>query len=86
MGQADFLKLGTNNVICDQCGRKFKSDKLNKQWDGLWTCKRCFDYRNPQDFVQGVTDDTAPVLSRPEGPDTFTEGAENLPLPPDPDS
>lgn len=82
MGQADFLSVGTNNVICDQCGRKFKAYDLTEQWDGIWTCRRCWDYRNPQEYLRGLPDNMKPELSRPEAPNTFTEGAEDLPLPP----
>lgn len=83
MGRADYYKDGSNNVICDSCGKKYKAGSLAKQWDGIWACKKCFDFRQPQDFVRGVMDDTAPVLSRPEAPDTFTSGAQNLPEPTD---
>lgn len=82
MGRADFYADGASNVICDQCGRKFKSYSLRQQWDGIWACKRCFDYRHPQEFLRGVPDDQAPDLSRPEAPDQFTEVAQNLPEPP----
>lgn len=82
MGRADYYLDGSNNVICDQCGRKFKVKDVKKQWDGLWTCKRCWDYRNPQEYLRGIPDNQAPLLSRPEAPDTFTEGAQNLPEPP----
>jgi hypothetical protein len=82
MGKADFYKDGVNNVICDQCGKKYKSDALFEQWDGIWTCRKCWDYRNPQEYLKGVVDNTAPQLSRPQAPNTFTEGAEALPLPP----
>lgn len=81
MGRADFYSDGTNNTICDTCGRKFKAYSLKKQWDGIWACKRCFDYRHPQEFLRGVPDNQAPELSRPEATDTFTEGAQNLPEP-----
>jgi hypothetical protein len=86
MGRADYYSDGNNNVICDQCGKKFKTPKLKKQWDGIYTCNRCWDYRHPQEFLRGVVDKTAPTLSRPEAPDTFTEGAQNLPMPPDPNN
>jgi hypothetical protein len=82
MGQADFYKDGSNNVICDQCGKKYKAGKLRKQWDGIWSCKKCWDYRNPQDFVRAVEDDQRPSLSRPEGPDVFTAEAQALVVPP----
>lgn len=82
MGRADYYLSGSNNTICDQCGKKFKAGKLKKQWDGIYTCNRCWDYRHPQEFLRGVVDKQAPDLSRPEAPDVFTEGAQNLPMPP----
>lgn len=95
MGHADYFLSGSNNVICDQCGKKYKAKSLKKQWDGIYTCSRCWDYRNPQEYVRGVPDSMAPTLSRPEAPNEFTEGAQNLllpdspitpPTPPDPPS
>lgn len=81
MARYDYYKAGSNNVICDQCGKKFKAENLKLQWDGLWTCRRCFDIRNPQDYVRGVTDDTSPILSRPMTELEFTQEAQDLPLP-----
>jgi len=78
MGRADYYLDGSNNVICDMCGKKYKAHQLAKQWDGIWTCKRCWEPRQPQDFVRGVLDDSRPVLSRPEAPDEFTSGAQSL--------
>lgn len=83
MGRADYYKDGSNNVQCDQCGFKYKAEELKQQWNGIWTCHKCWDYRNPQDYVSGVPDGQAPALSRPEGPDQFTASAQALPLPPE---
>lgn len=82
MGKADYYADGQNNVICDQCGQKYKSSQLREQWNGLYTCRRCWDYRHPQEYLRGIPDNQAPALSRPESPDQFTEGAQNLPEPP----
>jgi PKD repeat protein len=84
MGRSDYYLDGSNNVICDQCGKKFKAHQLRKQWDGIWACNRCWDYRNPQEYVRGVPDNMAPDLSRPEAPDEFTAGAQALPMPDEP--
>jgi len=81
MSGRDYYKSGENNVICDQCGFKYKANELRKQWDGLWVCKKCFDKRNPQDFVRGVKDDTSPNLSRPRGSLVFTDEATALDVP-----
>lgn len=81
MGKADYLLVGSYNVICDQCGKKFKNKDMKFQWDGLYVCGRCYDPRNPQDFVRGVKDDQSVPVSRPDTTPTFTEGAQNLPMP-----
>jgi len=82
MGRADYLKLGSNNVICDQCGKKFKAEHVKKQWDGIFACKKCFDFRHPQEFVRGVKDDQTVKINRPEATDVFTPEAQALPTPP----
>lgn len=84
MGRADYYKDGTNNAICDYCGKKFKANKLLKTWDGLWVCRNDFEVRHPQDYVRGVRDDTRPELSRPEAQNVFVEEAQDLPIPPAP--
>lgn len=57
MGRADYLKLGDYNAICWECGFKFKASKLKKHWKGYYTCKECWEPRQPQDFVRAVPDD-----------------------------
>lgn len=81
MGHADYLLVGSYNVICDQCGKKYKNRVMKTQWDGLRVCERCFEFRNPQDFVRGVKDDQSVPIARPDTTPTFTEGAQDLPLP-----
>lgn len=51
-GPADYLKLGTHNMQCAMCARKFKADELLKNWKGLWVCRADFETRHPQDFVK----------------------------------
>ena len=62
---------GTFNVICDICGRQYKSYELQKRWDGFMVCKDDFEPRQPQDFVRGVADFQAPPYTRPENADVF---------------
>lgn len=81
MGRADFLLVGTYNAICDQCGFKYKNKDMRTQWDGLRVCKSCFENRQPQDFVRGVMDNQSVPIARPDSTPTFTEGAQNLPIP-----
>jgi hypothetical protein len=82
MGKSDYYADGDYNAICDQCGMKYKKSKLRKQWNNLLTCPTCFDYRHPQEFVRGVRDDQSVIEARPDVPPTFTEGAQELPMPP----
>lgn len=84
MGNIGYYKPGDNNAICDRCGRPFKASQLKKTWDGLWVCRRDWEPRQPQDFVRGVKEDQSVEVSRPDTEPTFVEGAENLPLPPNP--
>jgi hypothetical protein len=59
------------NVICDQCGRKFKDSDLQLRWDGLMVCSKDWEPRQPQDFVHGVADKQVPPFSRSEQQDAF---------------
>jgi hypothetical protein len=81
MGKADYYKSGDYNGICDWCGFKFKFSKLKKTWDGFYCCSKCFEVRQPQDFVRGVLDNQSVPVSKPDSTPTFTEGAQDLPLP-----
>lgn len=78
MGRADYYADGDFNGICDQCGKKVKASKLKLQWNGLRTCCRCFDLRNPQDFVRGVKDIQQTPFTRPDTSPVFTAGATAL--------
>ena len=63
---------GKWNVICDRCGKKFKSDEVQREWTGLIVCKdRCFETRHPQDFVRSRPDNTQVAFTRPEPVDQF---------------
>lgn len=72
MGHADYLKLGDSNGICDQCGFKYKLSELQLQWDGLLTCKYCWDYRHPQELLRAIPDtQNPPENPRPEAADKY---------------
>lgn len=66
MGTADYLDLGQWNTICDRCGKKYKANELRKEWDGLMVCWRCYEIRQPQDYVRSVPDKQAPPWTRPD--------------------
>ena len=80
MGQSDYFKPGSHNAICDICGFKFKAEQLRRTWDGYMACtvNKCWNPRQPQDYVRGVLDNQSVEISRPEAADTFTADAEAL--------
>ncbi|MFA5030683.1 MAG: hypothetical protein WC495_03780 [Patescibacteria group bacterium] len=71
MPHANFLKKDSWNVICDRCGGKFKAEKIFLEWDNLRVCKKCFEIRHPQDFVQGYVDKQTPPFVRSPPTDVF---------------
>lgn len=74
-GPKDFFRLGDWNARCDQCYQKIKASEARLRWDNMWVCWRCWEIRNPQDFVKGVPDKTAPPWTRPTPPPTFVSGS-----------
>jgi hypothetical protein len=82
MGRADYYKRGSWNVICDRCGFKYKAEDLRMEWDGLMVCaEKCWEPRQPQDFLRGIADPIAPPWTRAQGQFTYTASAQTLPLP-----
>ena len=75
MGHADYLRKGDWNAICDRCGSKFKFSMLKKEWDGLYVCtsNRCWEPRQPQDYVKGIPDNMSVPISRPEAGNEFIQ-------------
>jgi len=70
-GDADFLALGDWNAVCFRCGSKFKASTMLKNWQGFWTCSRCWEPRQPQDFVRGIVDVQTPPWVQPPPQDVF---------------
>ena len=68
MPKLGYYEIGGANAICDQCGRGFKSSQIMKRWDNALVCRACFEIRQPQDFVRGVTDNPAFQHARPRVP------------------
>jgi hypothetical protein len=66
MGQADYLVLGEWNAQCWQCGGKFKAGQLQRHWQGYMVCPRCWEPRQPQDFVKAPPDQQAPPWTQPK--------------------
>jgi hypothetical protein len=73
MPDADYLALGQWNAICDRCGRKFKSSRLRKDWQGFMVCERDWEPRHPQDFVRNPHPERPPEWVRPPQADIFVE-------------
>jgi len=73
VGKKDYLKLGSENVICDRCGAKYKMEDLAKEWTGLMVCSPCYEPRNRQDFLKGVPDGKPKEYSRPEATEVFVD-------------
>lgn len=73
MGQRDYFSLGTSNAICQVCGFKRKRWEMKLRWDGVWCCNEDWEIRQPQDFVRGLPEETAPEWTAPEVPDVFAE-------------
>lgn len=73
MGQADFLRVGDYNAICDVCGRKFKFSRLRQKWDNTWACEQDWEPRQPQDYLRGIPDNMSVPLSRPDQPAVFLD-------------
>jgi hypothetical protein len=76
MGKADKYLKGDWNVICDYCGDKRKQSTCRLTWDNYLVCSdKCWEPRQPQDFVRGKVDKqrTPPHLTRPDDVNNFTE-------------
>jgi hypothetical protein len=72
-GKADHYGPGSWNVVCYQCGRKFKASQMRKHWQGYWVCPQHWEPRHPQDFVKSVTDNMTPPWTQPMPADVFVE-------------
>lgn len=57
---------GTWATICDVCGFRFPSDKLQDRWDGLKVCHKDWELRHPQDFIKVREEVVVPPWTRPE--------------------
>jgi hypothetical protein len=62
----DRYQAGVWNAACAICGFKFKSDKLKKNWKGMYVCEQDYETRQPLDFIQARTEKITPPWTRPE--------------------
>lgn len=65
MPHADYYKSGDYNAECSMCGGKFKAGELRKHWQGMYRCARCWEPRQPQDFVKAPPPETPPPWIQP---------------------
>jgi len=79
MGKRDYYKDGDYNVLCDQCGSKRKASECLLQWNHLFVCSKCFERRQPQDFVRGRKDNQLVPVARPRGSRTFLAAGDITP-------
>lgn len=66
-----YYKPGSWNVICQLCGRQFKSDEIRKRWDGLMVCHNDYETRHPLDFIRATPERASVPYTSPEPTDTF---------------
>lgn len=56
---------GSNYVICEECGRRRRSEDVVTRWDNLIVCKertRCNEGQHPQEFVRAIEDNSLPAV------------------------
>lgn len=70
-GRANFLRPGSNNVICDRTGFKMKAEDCRLEWNGYLVRKESWERRQPQDLLRGFPDHQQPNISRPGTGDVF---------------
>lgn len=73
MGRRDYFKLGDHNATCYVCGFKRKASEMKLRWDGVYTCREDWEIRQPQDFVRGLPEETAPAWTQPMVPPIYDE-------------
>lgn len=66
-----YYKPKTWNCLCDVCGFEFKSDELQKRWDGVMVCSADWEPRHPSDLIRIPSEDPSVPWTRPESEDTF---------------
>lgn len=62
---------GLHNVIDDTSGRKIRSDRSRKQWDGIITSGDDFDPKHPQLMLRARSFDTSVTPTRVRTTDIF---------------
>lgn len=57
--------------VCDRTGFATRSYRTRMQWNNIIVREDVWEARQPQDFVQGVTDDQTVPLPRPRSVDAY---------------
>ena len=66
-GKQNRLILGTWNGLCDICGFKCKAEDMLLRWDGFMVDRKCWEPRQPQDFLRSVREySNPPPWTRPD--------------------
>lgn len=61
-------------MICDRCGSQFRRSDMREHYTGLYLCTQyCWESQHPQDFVEGIEDDTTVPVARTDIPQTIGE-------------
>lgn len=68
---SSYYKHGSWNVICQVCGRQFKSDQVRKRWDGFIVCPSDFEMRHDLDFIRVRPERPSIPYASPEPDDVF---------------
>ncbi len=72
-------------VECQSCGFEFRAYDIQKRWDGLYVCKKDFEYRHPQELIKVPNDQIAADQPINIPGETFTDVTFSSALPPLPD-
>lgn len=65
------FRAGDNLFVCDLCGGTYYASTARKQWDGLITCRKCWNQKHPQLEVKAVKDVQKSNIIRPRPTDRF---------------
>lgn len=64
-------------ALCDVCRDKLWASDLKLRWDGLMTCKQCWEPRHPSDFYRNRNDTHKLPFTRPDTEGELTFAAQN---------
>ena len=51
---------------------------LRRHWQGMYRCTKCWEPRQPQDFVRAIPDIQTPPVVQPEPADIFVALSEGI--------